>query len=170
MQAKTLFLAAVLIASQALAEDNRQLATLPPAAQEALREEMQGNLLAINEILTLMAAGKVKEAGQLAETSLGKSAQGKHRDKPFNARPGPHSSASTPSTFTPFITAIRRAFGKASARGPTTGASSTYDSVKPNFSSGASQGAEPCCCNSAMVTMRTALSARAEANCAAISR
>jgi hypothetical protein len=26
---------------QALAEDNRQLATLPPAAQEALREEMQ---------------------------------------------------------------------------------------------------------------------------------
>ncbi len=51
---------------------------------------MQGNLLAINEILTLMAAGKVKEAGQLAETSLGKSAMGKHRDKPFNARPGPH--------------------------------------------------------------------------------
>jgi DNA-binding transcriptional ArsR family regulator len=83
------FLAA-LLTGQALAEDHRQLATLPPAAKEALREEMLGNLLAINEILTLMAAGKLKEAGQLAETSLGQSAMGKHRDKPLDARPGPH--------------------------------------------------------------------------------
>jgi hypothetical protein len=87
---KMLVLAAVLLAGQALAEDRRQLAPMPPAAQEALREEMLGNLLAINEILTLMAAGKLKEAGQTAETSLGQSAMGKHRDKPFNARPGPH--------------------------------------------------------------------------------
>jgi len=84
-----MFLAA-LLTGQALAEDNRQLAKLPPAAQEALREEMRDNLLAINEILTLMAAGKVKEAGQFAETSLGKSAMGKHRGKPLDARPGAH--------------------------------------------------------------------------------
>jgi hypothetical protein len=90
MKLKTLAMAAALLAGQALAEDNRQLAKLPPAAQEALREEMLGNLLAINEILTLMASGKLKEAGELAEKSLGISAQGKHRDKPFNARPGPH--------------------------------------------------------------------------------
>jgi len=90
VKAKSLFLMAAFIGGTALAEDHRQLATLPPAAQESLREEMLGNLLAINEVLTLMAAGKVKEAGQLAETSLGQSAQGKHRDKPFNARPGPH--------------------------------------------------------------------------------
>jgi hypothetical protein len=51
---------------------------------------MLGNMLAINEILTLMAAGKLKEAGQAAESSLGQSAMGKHRDKPFDARPGPH--------------------------------------------------------------------------------
>ena len=63
MNLKILAMAAALLAGQALAEDNRQLATLPPAAQEA---------------------------GQLAEASLGKSAMGKHRDKPFNARPGPH--------------------------------------------------------------------------------
>ena len=87
---KTLALVLALLAGQALAEDKRQLATLPAPAQEALREEMLGNLLAINEILTLVATGKIKEAGQLAETSLGQSAQGKHRDKPFNARPGPH--------------------------------------------------------------------------------
>ncbi len=90
MKLKALFLMAAFIAGHALAEDNRQLAPMPPAAQEALREEMLGNLLAINEILTLMASGKIKEAGQAAETSLGQSAQGKHRDKPFNARPGPH--------------------------------------------------------------------------------
>ena len=90
MKLKAFAVVAAVLAGQALAEDQRQLATLPPAAQESLREEMLGNLLAVNEILTLMAAGKVKEAGQLAETSLGQSAQGKHRDKPFNARPGPH--------------------------------------------------------------------------------
>lgn len=87
---KAFILLAAFLTGQALAEDNRQLATLPPAAQQALREEMLGNLLAINEILTLMAAGKLKEAGQLAETSLGQSAMGKHRDKPMDARPGPH--------------------------------------------------------------------------------
>ncbi len=83
-------LLAMLLTGQVLAEDHRQLASLPPAAQEALREEMLGNMLAINEILTLVAAGKLKEAGQAAESSLGQSAMGKHRDKPFEARPGPH--------------------------------------------------------------------------------
>ena len=87
---KALILIAALLANQALAADNRQLAPLPAAAQESLREEMLGNLLAINEILTLMAAGKVREAGQLAETSLGQSAMGKHRGKPLDARPGAH--------------------------------------------------------------------------------
>ncbi len=87
---KSLILISALLANQALAADARPLALMPPAAQESLREEMLGNLLAINEILTLMAAGKVKEAGQLAETSLGQSAMGKHRGKPLDARPGAH--------------------------------------------------------------------------------
>jgi len=90
MKMKSLILISALLANQALAADARPLALLPPAAQESLREEMLGNLLAINEILTLMAAGKVKEAGQLAETSLGQSAMGKHRGKPLDARPGAH--------------------------------------------------------------------------------
>ncbi len=88
---KTVLIAAtVLLGGQALAQDTRQLAPLPPAAQEALREEMRGSLLAINEILTLMAEGKVKEAGEVAEKSLGRGAMGKHMDKPFDARPGPN--------------------------------------------------------------------------------
>ena len=77
-------------AGPAAAEDGRQLVRLPPPAQEALRQEMLDNLLAVNEILSLMAVGKVREAGEVAESKLGRSAMGKHRDKPFQARPGPH--------------------------------------------------------------------------------
>lgn len=51
---------------------------------------MLDNLAAINEILALVASDKPKEAGAIAEQKLGLSAQGKHRDKPFEARPGPH--------------------------------------------------------------------------------
>lgn len=88
---KSVFIAAtLLLGGQALAQDARQLAPLPPAAQEALRDEMRGNLLAISEILTLMAEGKIKEAGEAAEKSLGRGAMGKHMDKPFDARPGPN--------------------------------------------------------------------------------
>ena len=87
---KTLFAMLALISTVAVAEDTRQLAPLPPAAQESLRQEMLDNLVAVNEVLSLMAEGKVKEAGAAAEAKLGLSAMGKHRDKPFDARPGPH--------------------------------------------------------------------------------
>ena len=87
---KRLIMLAALLAGQAFGDDARQLAPLPPAAQEALRQEMLDNLLALNQILTLMAAGKLKAAGEQAEKALGQSAMGKHRDKPFDARPGPH--------------------------------------------------------------------------------
>jgi hypothetical protein len=87
---KALLFALALLPAIAIAEDTRQLASLPEAAQASLRQEMQGSLVALNEILALMAAGKVAEAGALAEAELGASAMGKHRDKPFNARPGPH--------------------------------------------------------------------------------
>lgn len=80
----------LLLSGAALAEDNRQLAALPPPAQESLRQEMLDNLVAINEILTLVAADKLKDAGNVAEQKLGLSAQGRHRSKPFEARPGPH--------------------------------------------------------------------------------
>lgn len=73
----------------AFAEDSRQLAPLTPAAQETLRLEMLDNLLALNEIISLLAANKVKEAGQVAETRLGKTAMGKNARLPFDARPGP---------------------------------------------------------------------------------
>ena len=87
---KALIFALLLASTAVVAEDGRQLVRLPPPAQEALRQEMLDNLLAVNEILSLMGAGKVREAGDVAESRLGRSAMGKHRDKPFEARPGPH--------------------------------------------------------------------------------
>ena len=80
----------LLLSGGVMAEDQRQLATLPRPAQEVLRLEMLDNLVSLNEILTLVAAGKFKDAGETAEQKLGLSAQGKHRGKPFDARPGPH--------------------------------------------------------------------------------
>jgi hypothetical protein len=87
---KALIFALFLVSTAAVAEDTRQLAKLPAPAQEALREEMQGNLVALNEILSLIAAGKISEAGEVAEAKLGMSAMGKHRTKPLEARPGAH--------------------------------------------------------------------------------
>ncbi|MDP1825276.1 MAG: hypothetical protein Q8L48_18610 [Archangium sp.] len=83
-------LVVVLSSSSALAQDARQLVKLPTPAEETLRLEMRDNLVALNEILTLTVSGKVKEAGLVAEKKLGTSVMGQHRDKPLEARPGPH--------------------------------------------------------------------------------
>ena len=87
---KALVFALFLLSTAAGAEDTRQFVKLPAPAQEALREEMLENLVTVNEVLSLMAAGKIREAGELAEARLGMSAMGKHRSKPMDARPGPH--------------------------------------------------------------------------------
>lgn len=87
---KAFIFALFFLSTVGVAEDTRQLAKLPEPAQESLRQEMLDNLVAVNEVLSLMAAGKVKEAGEVAERELGLSAMGKHRSKPFDARPGPH--------------------------------------------------------------------------------
>ncbi len=87
---KSLFFALFFASTAAFAEDSRQLAQLPPAAQETLRQEMLDNLLAVNEVLGLVGAGKFAEAGEIAERKLGVSSMGKHRTKPVDARPGPH--------------------------------------------------------------------------------
>ncbi len=81
---------AVLAGTLHAADDARQLVPMPAAAEANLRAEMRANLLALNEILGLVASGKLSEAGAVAERELGVSAMGKHRSQPFDARPGPH--------------------------------------------------------------------------------
>lgn len=78
-----------LASTPAYAEDIRQLAELKPPAQETLRQEMLDNLIALNTIISLLAGNQVKEAGEVAEKELGRSAMGKNASKPFEARPGP---------------------------------------------------------------------------------
>ncbi|MBP5996579.1 MAG: cytochrome c [Azonexus sp.] len=87
---KALVFALLLASTAAVADDPRQLAPMPAAAQEALRQEMLANLMALNEVLSLVAENKIRQAGEVAEAKLGMSAMGKHRDLPFDARPGPH--------------------------------------------------------------------------------
>lgn len=84
------FCVALLAHTVVLAEDTRQLATLPAAAAENLRAEMRANMLTLNQIISLTVAGQTKEAGLLAEQELGVTAMGKNRKLPFDARPGPH--------------------------------------------------------------------------------
>ena len=87
---KNFIFALFFLSTVATADNAREWVQLPAAAQETLRQEMLDNLVAINEVLSLMAAGKIKEAGDVAEARLGVSAMGKHRGQPFEARPGPH--------------------------------------------------------------------------------
>jgi len=86
---KKLVLILAILALPVAAEDARQFAKLTPQAQETLRQEMFDNLLALNNILTLLAANQVKEAGEVAEKELGRGAMGKNAHLPFEARPGP---------------------------------------------------------------------------------
>jgi cytochrome c556 len=76
-------------AAKSQAEDARELVKLSPAAEANLRSEMRDNLRALNEILTLLAEGKLAELATTAEKELGLSAMGKHRTQPMDARPGP---------------------------------------------------------------------------------
>jgi len=85
---KTVILMALLAGSAMAADDMRQLAKLPPQAEANLREEMRTSLLQLNEVIGLVIAGKVKEAGELAEKELGLTAMGKNRALPIEARPG----------------------------------------------------------------------------------
>lgn len=82
-------LLAASLALPAAAEDMRQLAPLPPPAQETLRQEMRDNLIALNEIIALLAEDKLTAAGEVAETRLGRSAMGQNATLPREARPGP---------------------------------------------------------------------------------
>ena len=89
MKITNLTVIALLAAVPAYATDTRQLVELKPPARETLRQEMLDNLVALNTIITLLANNQVKEAGEVAEKELGRSAMGKNASKPFDARPGP---------------------------------------------------------------------------------
>lgn len=72
----------------AATEDARQLIAMPPIARTVMREDMIDHLGALNEILGLMAADKLKEAGDVAEKRMGRSTMGKHAARTRGQGPG----------------------------------------------------------------------------------
>jgi hypothetical protein len=57
------------------AEDTRQFVQMPAPAQAVLRAEMVDMLAALHEIIGLLANGKAKEAGDVAEGRIGNGAK-----------------------------------------------------------------------------------------------
>jgi Cytochrome C' len=65
-------------AAPAFAEDARQLVDMPAAARDIMRQAMIENLGTLNSVLGLLAEGKLKEAGDAAESGFGISSMGRH--------------------------------------------------------------------------------------------
>jgi hypothetical protein len=72
------------------AEDTRQLVKMPPEARAEMRAEMLDFQTALHSIVSALAEGKFADAADTAETQIGVSAMGRHRNSPPNARPGMH--------------------------------------------------------------------------------
>lgn len=74
--------------SPAVPEDTRQFVEMPPLPRAVMREDMVDHLAALSEILGLMAQDKLKEAGEVAEKRIGRSAMGKHAARTRGQGPG----------------------------------------------------------------------------------
>ncbi len=84
-----LCLAAGLFAAAASAvDDARQLVKMSPEARAEMRAEMLDFQTALHLIVTALGEGKLGEAADTAESQIGLSAMGRHRNAPANARPG----------------------------------------------------------------------------------
>ncbi|GAB6052710.1 hypothetical protein JCM17960_15300 [Magnetospira thiophila] len=74
-----LALGGLLLASPTLAgEDTRELVKLPEMMQQHMLGNMRDHLLAFDEVLGLLAAGRVGEAGEVAEQRIGMSSLEMH--------------------------------------------------------------------------------------------
>ncbi len=74
--------------STSVAEDTRQLVTMPAQALQFMRADMLEHLLTINEIVGYLAEGKLDDAANIAETKMGMQSMGKHRGSGMG--PGRH--------------------------------------------------------------------------------
>lgn len=60
--------------------ETRQFVEMPEQAQKLMQDDMLDHLAALSEIMGLMAANKLDAAAEVAETRMGKSSMGKHRE------------------------------------------------------------------------------------------
>lgn len=75
------------IAAAVTPDDARQLVRMPSPARLAMREEMRGRMSALDEVMRLLAAGKVNDAGEVARLQLGVALWGNHRKLDKVAQP-----------------------------------------------------------------------------------
>jgi len=54
-----------------IADDGRQFVEMPETAKKIMRQKMLNNLVALTQILGLLADGKLKDAAGIAETQIG---------------------------------------------------------------------------------------------------
>ena len=90
---KNFIFALFFLSTAATADDAREWVKLPAPAQESLRLEMLDNLVAVNEVLSLMAAGKVKEAGEVASVQAPGGVRDYRRGGRIETRPLGHGQA-----------------------------------------------------------------------------
>lgn len=65
--------------ARAPVEDLRIFVPMPPAARQIMRDQMKQFLASLSGIQGLLADGELKRAGELAEETMGRTEQGKHR-------------------------------------------------------------------------------------------
>jgi len=65
--------------AKAPVEDSRVYVPMPPAARKIMRDQMKQFLVTLSGVQGLLADGKLAQAGELAETTMGLTEQGKHR-------------------------------------------------------------------------------------------
>lgn len=75
-------------ADPAMPKDTRQAVSMPPLQRALIREDMLHHLVAFNEVLGLLNAGKLKEAAEVAERDMGVSSMGKHAAHTQGMGPG----------------------------------------------------------------------------------
>ncbi len=66
------------VQSARAAEDSRQLVKLPPMMQKHMLANMRDHLVAIEQMLALLAQGKTDELAEIAEKRLGMSSMSSH--------------------------------------------------------------------------------------------
>lgn len=70
-----------------VAKDERELIQMPSPARLAMRAEMRERTVALDEVMKLLVAGKVQDAGETALDRLGVPVWGGHQKLPKQAQP-----------------------------------------------------------------------------------
>jgi hypothetical protein len=78
----------VMAAPPTMPEDARQAVDMPALQRALVREDMLHHLMSLNEIVGLLAGGKLNEAAAVADKDMGVASMGKHAARTQGMGPG----------------------------------------------------------------------------------